>query len=153
MNISLLDCYLRDRDSIQSQVYEPEPGFFQTRMDGYMEDMMQVSDEELAVLSPTTKERIAIILSVYKDLKESADVIEGEMDAAKKEIFAALDREGVKKTLVDEIPLAIVRGTSTSLDKMRFVQLGGSLKMLEESMVSKPKKPYLKITLGKEKEE
>lgn len=148
---SLMDCYLRDRDSINTHAYEPEPGFFTQRMNGYHEDvMLTLNQEPLATLSVTTHERIALILSVYADLKASADVLKEEMDNARLEIFTHLDREGVDKVLVDSIPLAIVRSNTSSLDKVAFVKLGGSLKILEEAMVSKPKKAFLKITLGKD---
>lgn len=51
---------------------------------------------------------------------------------------SSLDIDGYKST--------IVAGTTKSLDKKKFVALGGRLDLLEAAMVEKPKKPYVRIT-------
>jgi DUF4097 and DUF4098 domain-containing protein YvlB len=55
----------------------------------------------------------------------------------------SLDFEGFKVTYV--------QGTSSKLDKKKFVALGGSLKMLENATVTTPKKAYELVTVPGEK--
>ena len=100
----------------------------------------------------TQEQRLAIgvRLSVYQELKASVDVLQAQMDGEKAAIYAEMEATGADKAWVDSIPLTIVRSSSSSLDKKEFVRLGGSLKLIDAATVKKDKKPYLKITLGKD---
>ncbi len=65
------------------------------------------------------------------------------------EVKEVLEVSGLKKLRAGDVPISLVEGTTRSLDKLKFVELGGSLEMLENATVSKPKKAY--ISIGKEK--
>lgn len=105
--------------------------------------------EATVALAPELRDRIAAILSTYHELKAEAKLYEELADAENKKIFALLEDAGIEKTEVEGTACAIVRGQSSSLDKVKFCELGGSLEMLENATVYKPKKAYLRI--GKEK--
>jgi len=94
--------------------------------------------------------RLRALLSTYHTLKADFDLIEAQMDEEVEKMKAILDTEGVQKVVLDGVPLTIVGGESSSLDKLKFVELGGSLEMLADATVKKPKKKYLRI--GAEKE-
>lgn len=151
-NSFLLTCILRDRDSLRSGAYEPEPGFYQRRIDGYREDYMRITQTQDVVgeLAPDIIAALAIKLDTFHTLKVDRDLLDAEMDKLKGEVLDELNLWGVEKAVIDNIPCAVVGGESSSLDKVKFVQLGGSLKMLADATVKKPKKKHLRI--GKEAE-
>lgn len=145
---NLLDCVLRDLDSIRIGAYEPEPGFFQRRLDGYREDIMKISLEQAPTLEPEIVQLLALKLANYNTLMVDFKLLKEQIDDIKGEVLDELNLWGLEKAVIDDIPCTVVGGNSSSLDKVKFVQLGGSLKMLEEATVSKPKKKHLRI--GKE---
>jgi hypothetical protein len=104
--------------------------------------------EEKTVVELAHSARLSALLSTYQDLKSQADVLVAAMAEEKQKIFEILQAEGYEKAEIDGVPCTIVRGTSTSLDKIKFVQLGGSLAHLENATISKPKRPYLVIGKG-----
>ena len=95
--------------------------------------------------------RLRALLSTSHPLKTDYDLIKGQMEEEVAKMKAILDDEQVQKVVLDGVPLTIVGGESSSLDKLKFVELGGSLEMLANATVKKPKKKYLRI--GGEKEE
>ncbi len=111
---------------------------------------MQLIQQQEPTLSTETIQKISLSLSVYADLKASIDTLQQELDERKAEMFKQLTDEGVDKVVIDNIPLTIVRSEMSVLDKETFIRLGGSLKMLDEATVKKPRKVYLNITLGKQ---
>lgn len=56
-------------------------------------------------------------------------------------------------TMFDVFKLKKVGGTTSKLDKKKFVSYGGSLAVLERATVTKPRKPYLKVTAPGEKDD
>lgn len=105
----------------------------------------ETTAETTVAVSKEIAARVSALLSTYHELKVQADLLSDAMDVEKAKIFAILQEEGIEKVAIDGTPCTIVRGTSSSLDKMKFVELGGSLEMLQNATVIKPKKPYLKI--------
>lgn len=101
-------------------------------------------------VSPELRQELSLELSVYCDLKLSADLLLEQMADSKAAIFAKLNAAGIVATSVDSIPLTVVSSNSNVLDKIKFVALGGSLKLLDEATSKVPRKPYLKITVGKD---
>lgn len=110
----------------------------------------EVQGEATQSLAPELMTRIAAILSTYHDLKEQAKLYAELADAENKKILDLLQEEGIERAEVEGTACTIVRGTTPTLDKVRFVELGGSLQMLENATMHKPRKPFLRI--GKEKE-
>jgi hypothetical protein len=99
-------------------------------------------------LSPEVGERLSALAGTYCELAEQVRILKQQMKDEAAKVFALMEDEGIEKCRVDGQPLCIVRGVSSSLDKMKFVELGGSLEMLKNATVSKPKKAYVKIGEG-----
>ncbi len=106
--------------------------------------------ESTIELGPSTQRHLALLVEAYQLLTAQRDGLIAEIDKVKAETHATLEAAGVEKVRVGDVPVSIVRGTSSSLDKLRFVALGGSLTMLAEATVTRPKKAYVKIGGGKE---
>lgn len=98
-------------------------------------------------IAPEVGARVSAILSTYHGLQEQVEILESLMEEEKQKVHALMVEAGVKKIVVDGAPCNIVEKMSSSLDKVKFVELGGSLKQLEEATVHKPVKPY--VTIGK----
>lgn len=94
--------------------------------------------------------RMAATLATYQELKVQRDLLDEAMAVESKKILGEMDLLGVNSVRIEGTPCTVVRGYTSSLDKMKFVSLGGSLAMLESATVSKPRKPYLRIGAAKE---
>lgn len=100
---------------------------------------------ETVDVAPEIVEKLVGTLSTYQELKVQRDLLDEAMKAESKKIQAEMDLLGVDKLEIEGTPCTIVRGHTSSLDKMKFVSLGGSLEMLQNATVSKPRKAYLRI--------
>ena len=100
----------------------------------------------LLKLSPQIKKKLLLALRTYVELgaqKKALDLARAKQSKIVEDIQvelgeSSLDIEGFKSTIV-----APVRHT---LDKKRYVTLGGDLDLLERSMVDTPGKSYVRIT-------
>lgn len=102
-------------------------------------------------LSPKAKKELAMKLgeflslhSAIKDLNRDKAKLVGEIEAiyVREKEGHALDAG----TTFEGIKLKKVGGTTSKLNKKKFVSLGGSLAILERATETKPRKPYLKVT-------
>jgi hypothetical protein len=100
-------------------------------------------------LEPDMVARVAAKLSTYHTLKVDADLLYEAMAKELADIKGEMELAGVNKMEIDGTPCTIVTGETSSLNKLKFVELGGSLEMLENATVHKPRKAYLRV--GKEK--
>ena len=97
-------------------------------------------------LAPQLKKKLLLALRTYVELgaqKKALDLARSKQSKIVEDIQvelgeSSLDIEGFKSTIV-----APVRHT---LDKKRYVALGGDLDLLERSMVDTPGKSYVRIT-------
>jgi hypothetical protein len=103
---------------------------------------------ETVELAPEVGTRLSALAGTYCELSEQVKILKAQMKDESAKVFALMEEEGIEKCRVDGQPLCIVRGVTNSLDKMKFVELGGSLEMLKNATVSKPKKAYVKIGDG-----
>ena len=102
-----------------------------------------------ALLKPEVAARLDALVSTYQEMKFDLDLQQETIDIEKAKILKLLQDEGIEKADVAGVPVQIVRGTSSRLNKTKFVQIGGSLKQLEEATEVSPKKPY--VLIGKNK--
>jgi predicted deacylase len=109
----------------------------------------ETQGEAMVTLAPELTARIAATLATYHELKEQAKLYAELAEAENKKIMAVLEAEGLERVEVEGVPCSIVRGTTPTLDKIRFCELGGSLEMLENATMHKPRKPYLLIGKAK----
>lgn len=105
--------------------------------------------ETEVVIEPEVVACLSAKLGTYKSIKADIELLEAALAREADEIKGTLELHGLKKCRVDGIPICIVEGVSTKMDKLKFVALGGDLAMLKAASVSKPKKAYLKV--GEEK--
>jgi hypothetical protein len=103
-------------------------------------------------LSLDARLRLGALLGTYRSLKTDLDLLDAQLAEECKTIWSVMQEDGVAKTVVDDCRLTVVGGFSSKLDKVKFVQLGGNLQTLAAATVRKPKKPYLKITIGKDED-
>lgn len=101
-------------------------------------------------LEPELSARLTALLDTYHALKVDADLLYDQMEEEKRKIRGEMELVGLEKVTINDTPCTIVKGYSSTLDKLKFVELGGSLETLESATFKKPKKAYLSI--GKEKE-
>ena len=101
-------------------------------------------------VEPDVAARLDTLLRTYLDLKFDADLLYDQMEEEKRKMKGEMELAGLEKISVNGTPCTIVRGMSSTLDKLKFVELGGSLATLESATFKKPKKSYLSI--GKDKE-
>ena len=114
------------------------------------EQTTTATTEATVELGESTALHLGVLVDAYQTLTTQKKALEAEIAKIQVEALATLEAAGVEKARVGETPVSIVRGTTSSLDKQKFVALGGSLTMLAEATVTKPKKAYVRI--GGEKE-
>jgi hypothetical protein len=100
------------------------------------------------VLEPALKKKLEQRLEIYRKLDAEYDLAKAKRDKEKANIEGYFEQAGANSIEVSgHAKLTEVRGVSSTLDKKKFVELGGSLKMLEDATVTRPKRPYLLISL------
>lgn len=100
-------------------------------------------------IGPELRAELAAKLNTYNAYKFDYDLLEEQMDTEIAGMKTLLESNGIKSVEIDGLSLTIVTGLSSKLDKLKFVELGGSLEQLKNATVSKPKRAYLLV--GKEK--
>ncbi len=98
-------------------------------------------------LSPLLKRKLLTEFKVYATLKAQQNALQAQLDASKAKIHGFREQSGEKALTIDGFKTTLVEPVRAQLDKKKFVELGGSLEMLENATVSKPTKAYEKITL------
>lgn len=98
-------------------------------------------------IKPELRAHLSALLSTYQELKFDLDAIQHQLDIEKLAIWGALKEAGLEKAKIDGFSLNVIKGHTSKLDKLKFVELGGSLQQLENATFSKPKKAYLDIDL------
>jgi hypothetical protein len=102
-------------------------------------------------IEPALKRKLEQRLTVYRRLDAEYELAKAKRDKEKANIEGYFEQVGANSIQVEgHATITEVRGVSSSLDKKKFVELGGSLKMLEDATVTKPKRPYILITLAKD---
>ncbi len=111
----------------------------------------EVSATQELVLEPALKTKLTQRLKLYTRLKAEYEAAKAKLDKEKLNIEGYFEQAGAQSiTIEGHATLTEVRGVSSTLDKKRFVQQGGSLAQLENATILKPKKPYLLISLAGE---
>jgi hypothetical protein len=104
-------------------------------------------------LAPRVKRQLLTDLRAIAELKEQKKAIELALKKHTESVEGAREEIGEKTFALEGFTVTRVEGTTSSLDKMKFVSLGGSLSMLEEATVTKPKAAYTLVTPPGSKEE
>lgn len=111
----------------------------------------KVSATQDLTIEPALRAKLEKRLVLYKTLQHAAEVAKAKADKEKANIEGYFEQAGANSITLDGVAtITEVRGTSAKLDKKLFVQNGGSLKVLEDSTIVSPKRPYVLITFAKE---
>lgn len=102
------------------------------------------------VLTAEQEAFIAAHVDTYQQAKIDYDLLGELLDTEVAAVKTLLDSLGLKKVVVEGVPCTVVGGTTPVFDKLKFVELGGSLEQLANATSSKPKRAHLRI--GKLKE-
>jgi len=102
-------------------------------------------------VQPDVTARLTALLDTYQTLKVDADLLYDQMEEEKRKIKGEMELAGLSAFRINGVPCTIVGGETSKLNKLKFVELGGSLAMLENATEKKPKKKYLRI--GEDKSE
>ena len=97
-------------------------------------------------VSPEILARVAAIVSTIQETQDDIDLLNALIADEKKKIMDLYKANGITSLRIDDVPVTLVTGgTSSSLDKKKFVLLGGNLQMLEDAKVTKPRRDYMLI--------
>lgn len=97
-------------------------------------------------LTPAQKRKLMTEMRCWEELNDQIKVFKEAARKHTENVGVLLEQLGVDKATIDGYKATVVRGTTSKLDKQKFVSLGGSLEMLENATVQVAKRPYTKIT-------
>lgn len=104
-------------------------------------------------LEPALRTKLVQRLKLYKGLKDAFEVAKAKLEKEAANIEGYFEQAGASSIAVEGYAtITEVKGTSSKLDKKKFVAQGGTLAQLENATVTTPKKSYVLITLSKEGE-
>lgn len=102
-------------------------------------------------LEPVLRTKLVQRLKIYKTLKAAFDAAEAKLEKEAANIEGYFEQAGVSSISIEgHATITEVKGTSSKLDKKKFVAQGGTLAQLANATVTTPKKSYVLITLAKE---
>jgi hypothetical protein len=97
-------------------------------------------------LSPQLKRQLLNELKAYQGLKSQQDALELALANKKANIGRLREKSGEKTLELEGYKITLVEPVRKELDRKKFVELGGSLAMLENATVSRPTKSYERIS-------
>ncbi len=97
-------------------------------------------------LKPTLKKKLLLNLKTYQSLRDQLKAIEAAMDKHKAVVQECMNEAEEEKLSIDGFKTTMVFGVNSRLDKELFVQQGGTLAQLANATVTKPSRPYCKIS-------
>ncbi len=104
-----------------------------------------------AVLEPALKAKLKQRLSKLKELQAAADLAQAKADKEHALVEGYFEQAEAKSITLDGLAtVTLVEGTSSKLDKKKFVEFGGSLAMLENATIVSSKRPYVLVTFVKD---
>lgn len=115
----------------------------------------KVSATQDLTIEPALRTKLVQRLAKLKKLQAEADAAQAKADKEQANIEGYFEQVGANTIRIEDrafehATITQVNGTSSKLDKQLFVRNGGSLKVLEDSTITTPKKPYVLITFAKE---
>ncbi len=103
-------------------------------------------------LKPSLKRKLLNELTAYAALHAQLKSIEAQMAVHKTTLEECVIESGEQSLELEGFKATMVFPVRSKLDKMLFVQQGGTLAQLENATVSTPSKHYLLISLPGQKE-
>lgn len=107
------------------------------------QDVRTVADLNI---SPSVREHLTALLSVYADLKFDLDAIQHQLDIEKMAIGHILEEQGIHTLKDGTFALTWVRGSMTSkLDPKKLIAMGVTTAQLDAATVIRPRRDYFQI--------
>jgi len=97
-------------------------------------------------LTPALKVKLLKQLNIYAALRVQQQAIEAAMNEIKATVGTLREQAGVNSLALEGFHVTQVTSVRTSLDKMKLLAMGVTTDMLHAATVSKPGRPYEKIT-------
>lgn len=104
-------------------------------------------------LAPHLKRRLLTSLRLYGELATQMKALKLAMTKAKGNVEDVLVETGESSIALDGYKATYVSPVRTYLDKQQLILNGVSIAQIEASTVTKPGKPYTKVTLPGQKED
>lgn len=98
-------------------------------------------------IEPAIKHKLLAQLNEYSALIEQIKELEEMKQDAAIEISRLRELTGQQSLSLNGYKVTNIQSTTKTLDKKLYVSLGGSLALLEQSYVEKPRRAYERITL------
>lgn len=99
-------------------------------------------------IAPELQARLSALLCTYAHLKIQLEAVQTQVDIEKAALKQILEEIGTDSVASDGYHLNIIKGTTSTLNKLKLLAEGVTLAMLEAATVTRPKKPYLSIRGG-----
>ncbi len=97
-------------------------------------------------IKPRIKTALMAELQAYAALRAQLKGIEAEMDQKKAKIGRFREEIGVTSLDLEGFKITQVTSLRSTLDKAKLIEMGVTTEMLEEATVTKPGKPYERVT-------
>lgn len=112
---------------------------------------VSTTTKEDVKIKPRIKTALLAELKAYAALRTQLKGIEAEMEQKKAKIGRFREEVGVTSLDIEGFKVTQVTNLRSTLDKMKLIEMGVTMEMLEEATTTKPGKPYEKITVPGEK--
>src|SRR5712664_1151708 len=111
-----------------------------------------VSTTKEVKLTPRVTRKLLTELKGYAELKAQRNAIDAAMDGHKAAIEKLRDETGEQSIALEGFKVSLVSPVRSSLDRKRLLEAGVTMAQLESGTVTKPTKPYTKVSVPGEKE-
>lgn len=110
-----------------------------------MSSKLQTTVTTDITLDPTQQLQLDTAIATYTELKVMLDDIQRQIDQEKDVMRLVLEDAGVGSVKAGGVSLAIVKGTTSTLDKAKLKAQGVTDAMLLAATTVRSKKPYLMV--------
>lgn len=103
-------------------------------------------------LKPQVRRKLLNELRAYQELKQQYKAIEMAMDKHKDAIGALREQTGETSIALEGFKVTQVTQTRSTLDRKLLLEQGVTMGQIENATVTKPGRPYTKVTVPGDKE-
>lgn len=108
---------------------------------------------QTVTLKPSLRKKLLLALRTYTTLKDTEKIAKAAKDKQRGIVGECLEEVGESTLKLEGYTATFVAPTKKTLDRKRFVQLGGDLAMLDAAYVEQPVNAYVKVTCPGMKED
>ena len=104
-------------------------------------------------LEPRLKKKLQTALKQYQAIKQQLEAVQHALDKQKDVIGSLRDETGETSIALDGFKITLVAGVTSKLDVKKLIANGVTQGQIKMSTVTKPSKPYTKISMPSSREE